>query len=117
MEVIYERCAGLDVHKKVVVACRIYTKANGQKEQEKRTFGATTAELLQLLDWLQEWECTHVALESTGEYWKPVYNILEGHMEVLLVNLAASGNSSGILLARVYTEFPDVPNLTFPYNL
>jgi len=86
MEVIYERCAGLDVHKKTVVACRVSTKANGRKEQETCTFGTTTAELLQLLDWLQEWECTHVAMESTGEYWKPVYNILEGHLEVLLVN-------------------------------
>lgn len=104
MEVIYERCAGLDVHKKVVVACRIYTKANGQKEQEKRTFGTTTAELLQLLDWLQEWGCTHVALESTGEYWKPVYNILEGHMEVLLVNArhvkAVPGRKTDVLDAE-----------------
>jgi transposase len=86
MEVIYPRCAGLDVHKKVVVACRVYTKPNGQKVQETQSFGTTTAELLRLLDWVQEWECTHVAMESTGEYWKPVYNILEGHVEILLVN-------------------------------
>jgi transposase len=86
MEVIYERCAGLDVHKKTVVACRMHSKGQGRKAQETRSFGTTTAELLGLLDWLNEWECTHVAMESTGEYWKPVYNILEGHVEILVVN-------------------------------
>jgi transposase len=86
MEVIYARCAGLDVHKKTVVGCVIHTKKNGHKEQEKRTFGTTTEELVGLLAWLQEWNCTHVAMESTGVYWKPVYNILEDHLEVLLVN-------------------------------
>lgn len=86
MEVIYERCAGLDVHKKTVVACRVYSKEHGRTVQETKTFETTTAKLLGLLDWLNEWECTHVAMESTGEYWKPVYNILEGHVEILLVN-------------------------------
>jgi transposase len=86
MQVIHERCAGLDVHKKSVVACRIATKPNGQTSQATRTFGTTTAELLLLLDWLLSWGCTHVALESTGEYWKPIYNILEGNLEILLVN-------------------------------
>lgn len=86
MEVIYKRCAGLDVHKKAITACRVHTKSNGRKEQETVTFGTTTAELLRLLEWLLEWGCTHVAMESTGVYWKPVYNILEGHMEILLVN-------------------------------
>lgn len=88
MEVIYERCAGLDVHKKTVVACRVVSKGNGRKEQETRTFGTTTAELLELVDWLGEWGSTHVAMESTGEYWKPVYNLLEGEVEILLVNAA-----------------------------
>jgi len=86
MEVIYERCAGLDVHKKTVVACRVHSQERGRKAQETRTFGTTTAELLGLLDWLMEWECSHVAMESTGEYWKPVYNILEGEVEILLLN-------------------------------
>jgi transposase len=86
MEVIYGRCGGLDVHKKTITACRVHTKPNGHKEQGTVTFGTTTAELLRLLDWLLEWECTHVAMESTGVYWKPVYNILEGHVEILLVN-------------------------------
>jgi transposase len=86
VEVIYERCAGLDVHKKTVVACRVVSKGSGRKEQETRTFGTVTAELLEMVDWLTEWECTHVAMESTGEYWKPVYNLLEGQVEILLVN-------------------------------
>lgn len=86
MEVIYERCAGLDVHKKTVVACRVHSRGGGCDGRETRSFGTTTRELLELLDWLTEWGCTHVAMESTGEYWKPVYNMLEGQVEILLVN-------------------------------
>ena len=82
LRVIYERCAGLDVHKKVVVACR----RDGTKKQETKSFGTTTPELLELVDWLSAWECTHVAMESTGEYWKPIYNLLEGSFQVFLVN-------------------------------
>ncbi len=81
MEIIHERSAGLDVHKKTVVASR----HNG-KGYETQTFGTTTGALLTLLDWLQKHEITHVAMESTGEYWKPVHNILEGNVEVWLVN-------------------------------
>jgi transposase len=55
-------------------------------EQETQTFGTTTGELLVLVDWLHEWDVSHVAMESTGEYWKPIYNLLEGNMDVLLVN-------------------------------
>jgi transposase len=76
-----ECCAAGDVHKKTVVVCRVR-----RGEQETRTFGTTTRELLQLLDWVLAWGCTHFAMESTGEYWKPVYNILEGNLEVWLVN-------------------------------
>jgi transposase len=86
MQVIHNRAAGLDVHKKSVVACRMLTTDKGKVTKETRTFGTTTAQLLLLLDWLLEWGCTHVAMESTGEYWKPIYNILEGHLTVLLVN-------------------------------
>jgi transposase len=86
MEVIHPRCAGLDVHKKSVVACRVRTRPNGHKEQEIVTFGTTTPELLRLLDWLREGGCTHAAMESTGDYWKPVYYLLEGHVALLLVN-------------------------------
>jgi transposase len=81
MHIMYERCAGLDVHKKTVVAC-VLTPA----EPETRTFGTMTAELLTLADWLLISGCTHVAMESTGDYWKPVFNILEGTFELLLVN-------------------------------
>ena len=81
MEVIYQRCCGLDVHKKTVVACVITPDF-----QEIRTFGTMTGELLQLSDWLADHRVTHVAMESTGVYWKPVYNLLEGDFQVLLVN-------------------------------
>lgn len=86
MRVVYKQCAGLDVHKKTVVACRVRINEQGQREQEVRTFSTMTCELLLLLDWLLAWGVTHVAMESTGEYWKPVYNLLEGQVTVLLVN-------------------------------
>jgi transposase len=86
MEVLYSRCAGLDVHKKTVVASRWITDPNGSVVKETATFGTTTPELLRLLDWLCEAGVTHVAMESTGVYWKPVYAILEGHMAVWVVN-------------------------------
>jgi transposase len=76
MQVWAERCAGLDVHKKMIVACRITPDSEGRELVEKRTFGTVTADLLDLADWLAELGCTHVAMESTGVYWCPVYNIL-----------------------------------------
>jgi transposase len=86
MQVKYERCAGLDVHKRTVVACISVPDGQGGWRREVRTFGTMTVDLLELADWLQSWGCTHVAMESTGEYWKPVFNLLEGTCEVLLVN-------------------------------
>ncbi|GAC1354199.1 MAG: hypothetical protein NVSMB38_32020 [Ktedonobacteraceae bacterium] len=86
MHITHERCCGLDVHKKIVVACLIVILANGQRQKEIRTFGTTTRDLLALLDWLKAAQCTHVAMESTGVYWKPIFNILEGDLTVLLVN-------------------------------
>lgn len=86
MEVVYERCCGMDVHGKTVVACLRTPGEKGRRRGEVRTFGTTTAELLQLSDWLTEAGCTHVAMESTGVYWRPVHNILEGTFEVLLIN-------------------------------
>lgn len=86
MRLMYERCAALDVHKKTVTACRRWTQTNGQVASEVQTFGTTTPELLEMLDWLSEWEVTTVAIESTGEYWKPVFNLLEGNFDVILVN-------------------------------
>jgi transposase len=86
MQVMYPRCAGLDLHKKTVVACRVLTQTDGRTQQQTETFGTSTKEVLRLRDWLAAWEITHVAMESTGEYWKPVYNLLEGAVEILLVN-------------------------------
>jgi len=87
MEVIYKRCCGLDVHKKMVVACLIIRDGEEVKK-EIRTFGTMTSDLLLLHDWLLANRVTHVAMESTGIYWKPIYNLLEGNFEVLLVNAA-----------------------------
>jgi len=81
MEVVYECCCGLDVHAKSVVACLI---KRGHKQI--RTFSTMTEDLLALADWLWQAGCTHVAIESTGVYWKPVFNILEGVLRVILVN-------------------------------
>jgi transposase len=86
MDVVFERCAGIDVQKKTVVVCRLIVGAGGQRETETQTFGTTTDELLRLSDWLTVSRCTHIGLESTGAYWKPVHNILEGSFEVWLLN-------------------------------
>ena len=87
METLYAICCGLDVHKDTLTACLRRLEAPGQGTKELRTFGTTTAALLTLLDWLTAAGCTHVAMESTGVYWKPVFNILEGNFaQVLVVN-------------------------------
>lgn len=91
MEVIYTHCCGLDVHKQTVVACLITPKG-----KEIRTFGTMTESLLELADWLVANNCTAVAMESTGVYWKPIYNILEATgMEVLVVNAQHIKNVPG----------------------
>lgn len=86
MDVIYSCCCGLDVHKKTVAACLITSTEGPEPVKEIRTFRTMTADLLALADWLQEAGCTHVAMESTGVYWRPVYNLLEGQFELLVVN-------------------------------
>lgn len=86
MDTIYQRCCGMDIHKKVVVACLITPGPKGKPRKEIRSFGTMTPDLLELSDWLTAAGCTHVAMESTGVYWKPIYNILEGTFELLLVN-------------------------------
>jgi len=95
MDILYPRCAGLDVHKKNVVACRITPDAAGKSVLQIRTFSTMTGDLLALSDWLEEAQVTHVAMESTGEYWKPVYNLLEGHFELLVVNARHIKNVPG----------------------
>jgi|SoiMethySBSTD1v2_1073268.scaffolds.fasta_scaffold388950_2 transposase len=86
MQVMYARCAGLDVHKKMVVGCVMVSGNGGNVEQEIRTFATYTSDLLALSDWLKSHGVTHVAMESTGVYWKPAYNLLEGLFELLVVN-------------------------------
>ena len=86
MEILYARCAGFDVHKKTVRVCLLLRQENGKIDKEFRTYSTTTRDLLKLLDWLLSQECSHVAIEGTGVYWKPVYNLVEGHIEVLVVN-------------------------------
>ncbi len=86
MEPLLTHCAALDVHKANVQVCCITPDAAGKPQIQERKFPTFTRDLLTLRDWLKEAQVTHVALESTGDYWKPIYNILEGHFELLLVN-------------------------------
>ena len=83
MDTLYPRCCGLDVHKKSVLACVITPKG-----RETRRCGTTTGQLLELADWLTAAGVTHVAMESTGVYWKPIYNLLEDEFTMLVVNAA-----------------------------
>jgi len=95
MEVIHERVAGLDVHKKTVVAC-VRLQSSSKVRRESRTFETTTAGLEMLLAWLTEMGCTHVAMEATGVYWKPVWTILsEGDFELILANASHIKNVPG----------------------
>lgn len=94
MEVLYARCAGLDVHKAQVTACR-RVAGDGKATREVRSFPTTTSGLLALGEWLAEVECTHVAMEATGVYWKPVWHILEGSFELVLANAQHVRNVPG----------------------
>jgi len=94
MNVLYKRCAGLDVHKEEVVACvRVVKKSKAT--HEVRRFATTTLGLLELVEWVEASACTHVAMEATGVYWKPVFHILEGHVEIVLANAAHIRNVPG----------------------
>jgi transposase len=86
MHVVFSRCCGMDVHKKMLVACVLLTQEDGSVQRQVRTFSTMTAELLACLDWLESLQVEIVVMESTGVYWKPIYNLLEGHLKVLLVN-------------------------------
>jgi transposase len=86
MDTLYRCCAGLDVHKRTVVACVRRLGRGGRVRREVRTFGTMTRDLLALSEWLTAAGVTHVAMESTGVYWKPIFNLLEGPFQVLLVN-------------------------------
>ena len=95
MEVLHPRCCGLDVHKETVVAC-IRLAIDGKVVKESRTFSTTTADLIAMSEWLAENKCTHVAMEATGVYWKPVWHILaDGGFELVLANAAHIKNVPG----------------------
>ena len=85
MDILHPHCCGIDVHKASVVAC-VRIHEGRRARTEVRRFGTTMSELLQLHGWLVETGCTHVAIESTSIYWKPVFNLLEGSVEVVLAN-------------------------------
>jgi transposase len=86
LSVLYPSCAGLDVHKQTVVATVLHTAPNGKVSKQTRTVATTTGSLRELADWLSSLAVTHVAMESTGVFWRPVFNLLEGRCEVILVN-------------------------------
>lgn len=86
MQILYERCAAIDVHKRTAVVCAITPSAKGQRHKELRIFSTMTPDLLTMRQWLKELRVTHVVMESTGSFWKPIFNVLEEHVEVLLVN-------------------------------
>ena len=89
MDTLYRVVAGLDVHQKTVVACVRRTTPEGRVAEETRTYRTVTRDLLAMSDWMTRRGVTHVAMESTGVYWKPVFNVLEGGFEeILLVTLA-----------------------------
>jgi transposase len=95
MEVLIPHCAGMDVHQETIVVCALNTDSNGNVQSEVRTFGTLTKHLFELLEWLESKGITHVAMESTGIYWKPVYNILEGYFDVTLANAQRIKNVPG----------------------
>ena len=86
MQVLYPRCCGLDIHQKTVVACVLLTEVDGTSQRFVRTFGTMTADLLALGDWLTFHDVRHVAMESTGVLWRPIFNVLEEGRTLLLVN-------------------------------
>jgi transposase len=85
MQVVYQRCCGLDIHKKLIVACLLRV-ASHEVQKEIRTFGTTLSELYRLRDWLVANDCQMVAMESTGVFWKPIWNVLEEELALMLVN-------------------------------
>ncbi len=95
MQAIIERCCGLDVHQETLMACLLVGAAGAQPSKELRTFRTVTRDLEALRDWLQEAGATHVGMESTGVYWRPVYAVLEGCFELIVGNARHIRNVSG----------------------
>ena len=94
MDVLHPRCAGLDVHQKTIMACARIVSATGVSHHVQ-VFGTTTRDLFALADWLVSHRCTHVAMESTGVYWKPVWHVLEAQFDLLLANAMHVRNVPG----------------------
>jgi transposase len=94
MEVLHPRCVGLDVHSRTVVAC-VRLAQGADVDYELETFGTTTSELFRLRDWVEARSCTHGVMEATGVYWKPVWHVLEGGIELILANAAHVKNLPG----------------------
>ena len=94
-DVIYRRCCGLDVHKDTIAACVRWTEETGESHKENRVFGTTTQELEKLAGWMEQHQVRQVAMESTGVYWRPVWNVLEGRFEVRLANAQHIRNLPG----------------------
>jgi transposase len=96
------------VHKKTVVACLLIPDSKGSRQKQTRTFSTMTADILAMVDWLTQAGCTHVAMESTGVYWQPIYNLLEGLFTVLVVNAqhikAVPGRKTDVLDAEWLAE-------------
>ena len=86
MQTVVERGCGLDVQQATVVACLLVLRKDGRVHKQVRSFGTTTRELVSLREWLLAEGCTHAAMESTGVYWKPVYAVLEGALEIVVAN-------------------------------
>ncbi len=95
MEAMIERCAGIDVHQKTVVACVLYGSLDKRPKKEIKTFSTTTRDLLSLNDWLASFQVTDVVMESTGVYWKPIWNILESDFHLVLANAKHVKNVPG----------------------
>lgn len=95
METLISRCAGMDVHQEQIVVCTMVDLEDGSVETETKTFSTMTRNLFEMLQWLESKEITHIAMESTGVYWKPVYNILEGYFDITLANAQRIKNVPG----------------------
>ena len=116
MRVVHQTCAGMDVHKKDVKVCLVTYDSQGHRHQTVRTFSTMTREVLVLGDWLHEHGCTVVAMESTGVYWKPIFNLLEGQLTILLVNPAhikqVPGRKTDVKDCEWIAELLYMPQLT-----
>lgn len=95
MDVLINRCAGFDVHQKNIVVCMMIGERDEELKIETRTFPSMTRNLYEILQWLEDHEITHIAMESTGIYWKPIYNILEGFFDITLANASRIKNVPG----------------------